>query len=432
MVGLGGGGLGWCDDDDAGADSANSATRAATPSSAPTRGNDMGDSSHRGRDRPYGRRAPRRLRHVTQRRLQAAAATGTRSRATSAGAPASWPPAQSAQLTSRRGVAHERDPEDPTEPDERGADPHADVERRHRRRLGGARDLDRLLGRQPGDVGARQRALLRPPAPPPDRPARATAGSMRSSSARAELRGDDRAERRDPEQPGRARDRVVDARGDAGVLLVGVGEHRRGQRRHGRRQPDREHEQRGQQLGQVVGVGADAQHQQQAHGRRAARPPPMNQRGAVAVRQRARALGEHEHHHRGRERREPGLERAVAGDLLEEQHEVEEQRPTAPRTSRTSARLPAAKLRRLNSSSGSIGYGVVDSRHEEQGEATRARRAPGTSTSGATQPDSGWRISASVGPASAEERQHARRASRPAAARRGAGAAARPWRRAPA
>ena len=57
-------------------------------------------------------------------------------------------------------------------------------------------------------------------------------------------------------------------------------------------------------------------------------------------------------------------------------------------------------MRRENSSSGSIGYGVVDSRHRKMAK-NAIPPSPGTITSGAPQPDSGWRISASVGPASA-------------------------------
>ena len=56
-------------------------------------------------------------------------------------------------------------------------------------------------------------------------------------------------------------------------------------------------------------------------------------------------------------------------------------------------------MRRENSSSGSIGYGVVASRQRKMAK-NAIPASPGTTTSGAPQPDSGWRISASVGPAS--------------------------------
>jgi hypothetical protein len=62
--------------------------------------------------------------------------------------------------------------------------------------------------------------------------------------------------------------------------------------------------------------------------------------------------------------------------------------------------LPAAKLRRRNSSSGSIGWAVVASREMKSAKKSTPPR-PGTRTSGALQPDVGWRISASVGPARA-------------------------------
>ena len=54
----------------------------------------------------------------------------------------------------------------------------------------------------------------------------------------------------DPEQPGDAGDRVVDATRDAGVVLAGVGEHRCGERCDDHRQPDREEHQRWQKLDQ--------------------------------------------------------------------------------------------------------------------------------------------------------------------------------------
>ena len=66
--------------------------------------------------------------------------------------------------------------------------------------------------------------------------------------------GDDGADRGDAQQAGDARDRVVDAGGDAGVVLVGVGQHGRGQRRDRRDQAEREDQQRREQLGPVVDV----------------------------------------------------------------------------------------------------------------------------------------------------------------------------------
>ena len=102
-------------------------------------------------------------------------------------------------------------------------------------------------GGKPRDVGARQRArlgLLHD-----GLPSRRERGDVEPLVQRAgELGRDHGAERGDAEQPRHAGDRVVDARGDPGVLFVGVGEHRRGQRRDGRRQPDREQQERRQEL----------------------------------------------------------------------------------------------------------------------------------------------------------------------------------------
>ena len=68
---------------------------------------------------------------------------------------------------------------------------------------------------------------------------------VRREGVPGELRGDERADRGDPDQAGDAGDRVVDRRGDAGVALVRVREHGRGERRDGHRQPDREEESAG-------------------------------------------------------------------------------------------------------------------------------------------------------------------------------------------
>ena len=54
---------------------------------------------------------------------------------------------------------------------------------------------------------------------------------------------DDDAEDGDADQPGDARDRVVDGGGDAGVALVGVGEDCRRERGDGERETDREDQQ---------------------------------------------------------------------------------------------------------------------------------------------------------------------------------------------
>ena len=74
---------------------------------------------------------------------------------------------------------------------------------------------------------------------------------------------------------------VVDPRGDAGVGLVGVGEHRRGQRRDAGREAEREDQQRRQQVGDVVRVGADALQQASSPAAPSSGPPPMKTRGPI-------------------------------------------------------------------------------------------------------------------------------------------------------
>ena len=84
-----------------------------------------------------------------------------------------------------------------------------------------------------------------------------------SSIVGAELARDQRAEDRDREQAGDPRDAVVDPRRDAGVAVLDRVERGRGQRRDGRREAEAEEEQAGQDVRDVVGVGADPGQQQQ-------------------------------------------------------------------------------------------------------------------------------------------------------------------------
>ena len=143
---------------------------------------------------------------------QAGAATGARSRTASAGAATSWPPAQSAQLTSRRGRAHEREPEDAAEADERGADRHAGVERVTGGRLGGLRDA-RAPPRAAGPRRRRAPACASWPRCTTACPRGRERGDVEPLVQRAgELGRDHGAERGDAEQPRRAGDRVVDRR----------------------------------------------------------------------------------------------------------------------------------------------------------------------------------------------------------------------------
>ena len=79
---------------------------------------------------------------------------------------------------------------------------------------------------------------------------------------------------------------------------------------------------RRQQIGEVVVVRAERSIS--ASPRPPQRPEPHEQPRSVAVRQPPHALGQQEHHDRRGQQREPRVERAVAGDLLEEQHEQEE------------------------------------------------------------------------------------------------------------
>ena len=123
--------------------------------------------------------------------------------------------------------------------DERGGDPDAEVERLHRR------GLHRLLpaaGATPPD-DARERLAWACASASLGRRARACT-STRCGERRRELGRHDRADRRDAEQAGDARDGVVDARRDPRVVLVGVREHGGRQRRDGERQAEREDQQR--------------------------------------------------------------------------------------------------------------------------------------------------------------------------------------------
>ena len=140
----------------------------------------------------------------------------------------------------------------------------------------------------------------------------------------AVLGGHDRADDRDPQQPGHPRDGVVDAACQAGVVLVGVGQDGGGERRDGHRQAQREDQQRRQQLGHVVEVGLDLGQQRHPNGGDD-RAHAHEEARAEAVRHGAEAGGREEHDDRDREACQPGLGGAVAGRVLEEQHQEEEE-----------------------------------------------------------------------------------------------------------
>ena len=185
--------------------------------------------------------------------------------------------------------------------------------------------------------------------------------------------------------------------------------------------PSREQEQRRQQLGQVVGVRADAQHQQ-LPGRGHQRPAAHERPRPVAVGERARALGEHEHHQRGRQRREPGLQRGVARDLLQEQDEVEEhhRQPGVHRERLDVARREVAPLEQLQRQHRVRGRGLAreEQLRRRRGRRGRARTRPARSSR--SRAGGSARASARRGRGTTAPR----RASRPAAGRRPARAAA--------
>ncbi len=89
----------------------------------------------------------------------------------------------------------------------------------------------------------------------------------------------DDADERDGDQPGDAGDRVVDGRGDAGVGLVGIGEHRRRQRRDRHREPDREDAERGEQVGEVGRRACPMRASSRMPAAATSGPAPMKKRG---------------------------------------------------------------------------------------------------------------------------------------------------------
>ena len=139
-----------------------------------------------------------------------------------------------------------------------------------------------------------------------------------------QLRGDERADRGDPDQPCDAGDRVVDRRRNPGIAFVGVGEHGCRERRNGGRQPQREEDERREEVVQVRGVDPRPEEEQDARCRQQ-RPDGEEQPRAVAVGQCAHPAGEREHGQGRRDRRQPRLQRRVSRNLLEEDEQEEEQ-----------------------------------------------------------------------------------------------------------
>ena len=120
-------------------------------------------------------------------------------------------------------------------------------------------------------------------------------------------------------------------------------------------------------------------------GRRDERPGAHEQPRPVAVRERAEAAREHEHHQGHREDREPALERAVAGDLLQEDDEEEEE-DASPAYMASVSTFPTAKLRRENSSSFSIGSRDASLVGDERRRTRRRRRRAERGSPGCDQP----------------------------------------------
>ena len=139
-------------------------------------------------------------------------------------------------------------------------------------------------------------------------------------------------------------------------------------------------------------------HQRQA-GRGDQRPEAHEQPRAEAIGHPPRALGQHEHDDRRGQRRQPGLQRVVARDLLQEQHQEEERDAQAavhrerlgvadrevapPEQAQRQHRMRRARLP------------PQERRQQRDPGQRRARRRPAT-----PQPSVGWRISAKTGPAS--------------------------------
>ena len=77
---------------------------------------------------------------------------------------------------------------------------------------------------------------------------------------------DDDTDDRDTDQPGDTGDRVVDRGRDPRVGLVGIGEHGGGERGDRHRETDGEDEHRGKEIGEVGGLDARPQQEQDAGG----------------------------------------------------------------------------------------------------------------------------------------------------------------------
>ena len=157
-------------------------------------------------------------------------------------------------------------------------------------------------------------------------------------------------------------------------MLVGIGQHGRRQRRHCHREPHREDQQAGQQIADVVHVGAERR--KKARPTAAPGPHAHEEARPVAVGQCPEARGSREHHQGRRDRCRARLERR-ARHLLQEQDEKKNSSPR-PAYIENVSMLPTAKLRRRNRPSGSTGArcGLLDHEAREQDHAAIRGRPP--------------------------------------------------------
>ena len=181
------------------------------------------------------------------------------------------------------------------------------------------------------------------------------------------------------------------------MLDLDAAEHGRGEGGDRGREPDPEHDQTGEQLRPVVGLDIQPQQHRQPDGadERADRHEPAR---PVAIGQRPEPLRQEEHQDRDREQRHAGLDRRVAGHLLEEQDEEEEQDAQAGVHRQRGQVAPGevAPLEQVHRDH-RVALALLDD--DEHGRAARRRRRAGPRSAGSPQPRRGCSISANTGPA---------------------------------
>ena len=251
----------------------------------------------------------------------------------------------------------------PDGPDEHAERPGRDLEREvgERRRVAPGVALRDVVEDDLGG-GAHRHGFLIPATPttPPatherrgDPHREAVAGDVEPVARPCDRGADDG----DPEQAGDARDGVVDAARDAGVVLADVGEHRRGERRDDHREPDREDEQRR--------AGAPSSTRSPASGARCRAAPARDERPdaheparAVAHRQAPDARREQEHHDGDREEGEAASQGACTPPAAAGTARGRTSGSRARRRRSAVSRFANEKLRRRKRRSGSIGCGA--------------------------------------------------------------------------